>query len=88
MNIIKIFENFNDAKSRILEILGKNHTTPIQFNSVKSYSDFYGLYTYKNGVYVFKDGMDLDFDDLTPKEQKRILDMVESKDWKLNKSLQ
>jgi len=84
-----MFENFQNMKDQIIELLGKNHKIPIEFNYVKNYSeDVYGLYTYKGGVYVFKDGMDLDFDDLTPKEQKKVFDTVLSKEWKLNKSLQ
>jgi len=75
-------------KEKIIEILGKNHTTPIQFNAVKNYTEVYGLYTYRNGVYVFKEGMDIDFADLTPKEQTKVFEMVESKKWVLNKSLQ
>lgn len=75
-------------KNEILEILGKNHKTPIEFLSVKTCTEVYGLYTFKSDVYVFKDGMDLPFDELTPKEQKKVLDMVLSKNWKLNKCLQ
>lgn len=72
-------------KDQITEILGKSHTTPIQFKPVNG---IYGLYTYKGGVFVFRDGMDLDFDDLDNNEQKSILSVVSSKNWKLNKSLQ
>ncbi len=75
-------------KLRIIEILGQNHMTPIQFNAVKDHSKVYGLYTYYGEVCVLKGGKDLDFDDLTEKEQKDVLKMVESKDWKLNESLQ
>jgi len=75
-------------KEQILEILGKSHTDPIAFNSVKTYTEIYGLYTYKGGVYVFREGRDIDFDDLTEKEQKKVCNMVISKDWKVNKSLQ
>jgi len=31
-------------KEQILEILGKSHTDPIAFNSVKTYTEIYGLY--------------------------------------------
>lgn len=72
-------------RDQIIEILGRSHTTPIQFNPVNG---IYGLYTYKGGVFVFRDGMDLDFDDLNNSEQKSILSVVSSKNWKLNKSLQ
>ena len=58
-------------KEQILQLLGKNHTDPIQFKSVNSYSEIYGLYTYKGGVYIFSEGRDIDFDDLTEKEQKK-----------------
>lgn len=75
-------------KEKIIEILGKNHTTPIQFNAVKTYTEVYGLYTYRNDVYVFKEGMDTPFEDLTSKEQKTVFDMVISKNWVKNKSLQ
>lgn len=74
-------------KGKIIEILGGNHKTPIEFTSVNNYNEAYGLYTYKEGVYVFKEGMDLDFDQLTPKEQKKILDIVLSNNWKPNESL-
>lgn len=72
-------------KHQIIDLLGKNHTTPIQFDSING---FYGLYTFKGGVYVFKEGDDFDYEDLSEKEQKKILKVVLSKDWKLNKSLQ
>jgi hypothetical protein len=75
-------------KTKILETLGDNHKTPIHFNSVTSYTEVYGLYTYKGGVYVFKEGRDLDFEDLTQQEQKKVFELVESKNWKLNKHLQ
>ena len=83
-----ISNDVKNMKDKIIEILGGNHKTPIEFTSVNNYNEPYGLYTYKEGVYVFKKGMDLDFDQLTPKEQKKILDIVLSKNWKPNESLQ
>ncbi len=74
-----------NIKEEIIKILGKDHLTPIEFTAVFG---FYGLYTYQGGVYVFKDGEDIDFEDLMGKEQEKILDTVLSKNWKLNKSLQ
>jgi outer membrane protein assembly factor BamE (lipoprotein component of BamABCDE complex) len=71
-------------KEQIIEILGKNHTTPIQFDEVNG---FYGLYTYRNGVYVFKNGQDIDYDDIGDSDKNKILNVVFSKKWKLNKSL-
>jgi len=73
------------VKEQIIEILGKNHTTPIQFDE---FNGFYGLYTYKNGVYVFKEGEDIDYDDINDSDKNKILKVVLSKKWKLNKSLQ
>ncbi len=75
-------------KLRILEILGKNHQNTIEFIEVEDYHQAHGLYTYRGGVYVLKGGNDVDFDDLTEKEQKNILTIVESKKWKINKALQ
>jgi len=72
-------------KEKIIEFLGKNHTTPIGFDFVNG---FYGLYTYRSGVYVFKDGMDIDFESIDKKDQKGILEVVLSKKWELNKALQ
>lgn len=72
-------------KEQIIEILGQNHIKPIQFDEVNG---FYGLYTYKSGVYVFKDGEDIDYDDIDDVDKKIILKVVLSKKWKLNKSLQ
>lgn len=75
-------------KNKIIELLGENHTTTIEFTSVNNYEEVYGLYTYKNDVYVLQGGQDIPFDELIEKEQKTVLSMVESKKWKLNKSLQ
>lgn len=82
-----IIESSEPMKEQIIEVLGQNHKS-IQFNAVNSHSEVYGLYTYKGGVYVFKEGQDIDFDDLDTKEQKKVLALVLSKDWKVNKSLQ
>ena len=83
-----IIESSEPIKEQIIEVLGQNHKHPIQFNAVNSHSEVYGLYTYKGGIYVFKEGQDIDFDDLDTKEQKKVLALVLSKDWKVNKSLQ
>jgi hypothetical protein len=72
-------------KEQIIEILGQNHTTPIQFDEVNG---FYGLYTYKSGVYVFNEGEDIDYDNIDDSDKNKILKVVLSKKWKLNKSLQ
>ena len=72
-------------KDKIIEILGQNHTTPIQFDEING---FYGLYTYRNGVYVFKEGEDIDYNDIDSSDKNKILKAVLSKKWKLNKSLQ
>lgn len=71
-------------KEQIIEVLGSNHKHTIQFNSAKSHSEVYGLYTYKG---VLKSHWDIDFDDLDPKEQKKVLVLL-SRDWKINKTLQ
>lgn len=74
-------------KEKIIELLGKNHKDPIDFQT--SYDQVYGLYTFKGDVYVLKQGMDLDFEeDLTEKEQKKVLELVLSKKWIVNPSLQ
>ena len=74
-------------KEEIIELLGKNSTT-IEFTSVKNYNEVYGLYTYKNDVYVLKGGMDLEFDELSSNEQTNVLKMVKLNQWKYNKTLQ
>ena len=48
----------------------------------------YMVFIHRSGVYVFKSGMDIDFDDLPEKEQQLVLNLVLSKDWKVNKYLQ
>lgn len=75
-------------KKEILDTLGKNHKTPIEFYAVENYCDVYGLYTFNNDVYVFKNGEDIPFDNLTPKEQKTTIELFQTKNWKVNKSLQ
>ena len=78
----------NNYETKIIDILGKNHLTPIHFYDVINYDEIYGLYTYKGTVCVFCGGKDLDFSDLVLKEQERVYNMVLSKKWKKNKSLQ
>jgi hypothetical protein len=75
-------------KEIIISILGKNHKHAIQFNEVYAYDEFYGLYTYKGNVRVIKSGMDFNFDDLEQGDKNKIVKMVESKKWKINKALQ
>ena len=75
-------------KEQIIEVLGGNHTKPIEFTSVQNYGEVYGLYTYRRGIFVFKDGTDLEFDDLTTLEQTTVLKMVIGKKWKVNAALQ
>ena len=60
----------------------------IAFNSVHNYNEVYGIYVYRNKVCCLKGGMDIDFDSLDTKEQKVILTLVQSKDWKINNTLQ
>ena len=72
-------------KEKIIEVLGHDHTTPIQFDEING---FYGLYTYKNGVYVFKCGEDIDYEDIDDSDKNKILKVVLSKKWNLNKTLQ
>lgn len=75
-------------KETIISILGKNHKHTIQFDEVSTYDEFYGLYTYKGSVRVIKSGMDFNFDDLEQVDKNKIVKMVESKKWKINKTLQ
>ena len=75
-------------EEKIISILGKNHTTTLQFTPVSDHRDVYGLYTYRGCVYVLKNSMDIDFESLTEKDQIKIFSMVEKKQWVLNKSLQ
>jgi len=75
-------------KETILEVLGKDHTDTIQFDEDNGYNEPYGCYTFKGGVYVLMGGMDVDFNDLTDVQKKRVSKIVKSNNWKINKSLQ
>lgn len=75
-------------KKKILAILGNNHLDPISFNSANIENEVYGLYTFENNVFVLKEGMDLEFDELSKKEKEKVLTMVESNNWKVDKTLQ
>jgi hypothetical protein len=63
----------------IIKILGPNNTNPIQFLENKKFPEISGIYTYKGNVYVLKDGGDYNFNLLTEKEQKEIINMTLSK---------
>ena len=70
----------------ILKSEGVGKST-ISFNST-NYNVVYGIYVYRNKVCCLKGGMDIDFDSLDPKEQSRILNIVKSKDWVIDNTLQ
>ena len=71
----------------ILKKLGKNHTNPIEFKLVKP-GEVYGLYTLKGNVYVFKEGMDIDYEDLSDSDKLDVLNKFKSGKWIVNKNLQ
>jgi len=68
-------------KKEIIEILGKNHTTPVVFKSLGK-----GIYTWKNGVYVLKGGMDMEFDEFTESEQSDMLTELKAGNYVLDAS--
>lgn len=69
-------------KNDIISILGRNHKTPIVFNS-KQETD--AIYTYKGEIYCLKMGRDYEFDELTQKGKDDILKALKEKDFILNK---
>ena len=75
-------------KEDILEKLAINHTSPIAFLDVHSHDKVYGLYTFKNDVYCFKEGMDVPFDELTKEEQKEVLELFSKGNYEIDESLQ
>lgn len=75
-------------KKKIIKILGCSHVDPIVFNDVNMNTDVYGLYVFTNNVYVFKNGMDMEFDELTEEEQYIVFKKVNSGNWKVDKTLQ
>jgi hypothetical protein len=75
-------------KEKIISMLGNNHLDPIQFEETQEQSEIYGLYTFEGGVFIFRDNMDINFDDLKEEEQKIVTEMVESKKWIINPTLQ
>lgn len=74
-------------KDEIIKILGDNHTDPINFGRILDLSNVYGLYTYNNNVFVFKDGMDCGFDSFNKAERIEIRDAVISRKWFVDPSL-
>lgn len=77
-----------DFEKRVIEVLGKNHTSPIQFDGDIGYNEPYGLYTYRGGVHIIKTGEEWSFDHLSSDEQKNLVKRFDSKKWKINKRLQ
>ena len=72
-------------KQKILEILGKNHTTPCVFTNKQEVE---AIYTYKNDIYCLGMGEDFPFDDVSDKGQKNILDAIVNKEYKKDKTFQ
>ena len=72
----------------ILEKLGPNHTDTIGFTEVKEYDKVYALYTFENGVYVLKEGMDIPFEEITELEQKEVLAYFKSGLYKVDNTIQ
>ena len=89
---LKYIDGFDDIKhlpfeEKVIEVLGDNHTNPIQFEDAKGYDDPYGLYTYRGDICVIKGGMDIDYVDLSNKDKKNLNTWFDSGRWKVNKSL-
>ncbi len=75
-------------KKDILSKMGMNRTTPAQFTADRKYDEVYGLYTYRGDVYVFKEGMDIPFDEITEKEQKEVHAFIMADKFVYNAALQ
>lgn len=54
--------------NKILKKLGDNHTDTASFTL--SNGKYIGVYTWKGGVYVITDSMDIEFESLTDAEQQ------------------
>lgn len=72
-------------KEQIIEILGKNHTTPCVFTN-----DFEvaAIYTYKNDVFCLNMGSDFEFDALSDKVKNKIVSEIVKGNYKKDKSFQ
>jgi len=72
----------------ILDKLGANHTDTIAFTEVKEYNKVYALYTFKNEVYVLKEGMDISFEEITEQEQKEVLNLFNAGSYVVDNTIQ
>jgi len=72
-------------KEQILQILGGNKTTPAVFTDDLSVG---AIYTYRNNVYCLHYGEDFEFDEVSLKDQQKILDAIVNKKFIFNKSYQ
>lgn len=75
-------------KEIIINKLGSSHKNPIVPLAHVKDGDPYALYTYKNDVYTFIDGMDIPFDDLTEEQQFELANIVDSGEYKIDKTIQ
>lgn len=73
-------------KNRIIEILGKNHTTPVEF--LLFCHEIRGIYTYKNDIYVLKNGEDVSFSEFELEEQSFMTNQILNGNYKINATLQ
>lgn len=82
--------NDNDIENQIIAIMKENGIgkNTIRFTEVQKHDDIYGMSIWRNKVCVFRGGFDIDFDQLSPKEQQLTLDRVKSMKWKIDNSLQ
>lgn len=73
----------------IIGVLGDNHTKTIRLKGVNpDDGDAYGLYTYDSGVYVINSCGDVPFEELELKEQLKIGNIVTSKNWVVDNTIQ
>jgi hypothetical protein len=86
---IKKFSD-NDLENEIVTIMKENGIgkNTIRFTEVEKHDDIYGMSIWRNKVCVFRGGFDIDFDQLSPKEQQLTLDRVKSMKWKIDNALQ
>lgn len=74
-------------EEKILGLLSKVLGKSIRFDEV-SKTGIYGLYTYKNRVYILRDGLDIPFKDLEEFEQLELVEIISSKKWVIDNTLQ
>lgn len=75
-------------EEEIIQLLGKKQGRTVELIDVEKYEEVHGIYHWRGTVCCLKNGRDIDFKDLSEKEQTEVYNQIKLKRFKINNTIQ